>query len=297
MKKNFLSIVIVFLIFIFAPAESFPVRVQDEIGRILNISSSPQRIISLAPGITEILCALNLADKIVGVTSFCDWPDAARLKPRVGGFVNPSVETIVSLQPDLIIATADGNRQETVRQLEKIGLTVYVINPSDVKGILAGIRRLGEITGREKAAFELIQGLKARLDKIAAQTRGKDKPRVFFQIGIDPIITVGSKTLINEAIELAGGANTSSRSNVRYPRYSAESIISAAPEIVLFAPMSGDREFTAVKNFWRKFPDVPAVKNNRLFPIETDLIGRASPRIIEAIEQMALIFHPEIKIK
>jgi iron complex transport system substrate-binding protein len=284
------------LFIIYFPGISFAYQVTDETGRRINIYPSPQRIVSLAPGITEILYALNLADKIVGVTSFCNWPPSARQKQQIGGFINPSIEQIVSLQPDLIIATADGNRQDTVRQLERIGLPVYVTNPADTSGILRSISHLGEITASKNAATTLVLKLQKRLNNIEAQIRHKSKPRVFFQIGLEPLITIGGRTLINEVIERAGGRNIASLDTARYPRYSPEGIMAGSPDIILFAPMANDKEFTAIKNFWQKFEGVPAVKNNRIYPIDTDLIGRASPRIVDAIETMALIFHPDIKI-
>ena len=294
--KRIATVFLPLLFCIFFPGISFANQVTDEIGRSINISPSPQRIVSLAPGITETLYALGLADKIVGVTSFCNWPPSASQKQRIGGFINPSIEKIVSLQPDLIIATADGNRPDTVRQLERIGLPVYVTNPSDTNGILRSISHLGDITARKNAAAKLVRQLQKRLRNIEAQIRHKSKPRVFFQIGLEPLITVGGKTLINEVIERAGGINIASSDTARYPRYSPEGIMAGSPDIILFAPMANDKEFIAVKNFWQKFEGVPAVKNKNIYPINTDLISRASVRIVDAIETMALIFHPDIKI-
>jgi iron complex transport system substrate-binding protein len=269
--------------------------VTDEIGRSVNVSSTPQRIVSLAPGLTEILYALGLDDKIAGVTSYCNWPAQARQKPRIGGFTNPSIEKIVSLKPDLIIVTADGNRKDIIQKLERLGLPVYVTNPSNTAGILRSILHIGEITNRKNEAGQLVEKLQKRLNNIASQVRNKSKPKVFFQIGLEPVITVGRGTLINETIERAGGMNVASLNTARYPRYSAEGIMQASPEIVLFAPMIHDKEFTAVKKFWQEFKGVPAVKNNKIYPVNTDLISRASPRIVDAIEKMALIFHPDIK--
>jgi len=119
-------------------------------GRPVNIIHAPQRIVSLAPGITETLYALGLDDKIAGVTTFCDWPAAALAKPRIGGFTNPSIEKIIALKPDLILATADGNRKDTVQQLERLGLPVYVTNPLDTRGVLKSILHIGEITYRKR---------------------------------------------------------------------------------------------------------------------------------------------------
>jgi iron complex transport system substrate-binding protein len=271
--------------------------VTDEIGRSVNITPSPQRIVSLAPGITETLYELGLEAEIAGVTSYCNWPPRARLKPRIGGFTNPSIEKIVSLKPDLIIATADGNRKDTVKQLERIGLAVYVTNPSDTEKILKSILHIGEITNRSNAAGKLVAKLRRRLNNISSQTKNKSRPRIFFQIGLEPVITAGGGTLINEVIDRAGGVNIARNDTARYPRYSAEGIMAGLPDIILFAPMANDKEFAAVKNFWREYGEIPAVKNNKIYPINTDLISRASPRIFDAIETMALIFHPEIKIQ
>jgi len=269
--------------------------VTDEIGRRVHLIETPQKIVSLAPGITETLYALGLENKIVGVTTFCDWPAAALAKPKIGGFTNPSIEKIVSLKPDLILATADGNRKETVQQLERLGLPVYVTNPTDTRSVLKSILHIGEITNREKDAGILVQNLQKKLDNITAQIRRKKKPRVFFQLGLEPIVTAGRGTLINEIIERAGGVNVAGRDVANYPRYSAEGIIGAAPDIIVFAPMVNDKTFVTVKRFWKKFGKVPAVKNNKIYPIDANLINRASPRIFDAVEIMALMFHPEIK--
>lgn len=274
---------------------SFARTVTDETGRRVTVGPAPQRIISLAPGITETLYALGLDDQISGVTTYCDWPAAARKKARVGGFTNPSVEKIVSLGPDLVLATADGNRKETIEQLEKLGLPVYVTNPVDTQGVLKSILHIGEITNRERRAQELAGKLRKRLNHIKGQIRTKQKPRVFFQLGLEPMVTAGRSTLINEVIEQAGGVNVAGRDLAKYPRYSAEGIIGASPDIIVFAPMVNDKTFVAVKRFWQKFADVPAVRNRRIYPIDADLINRASPRIFDAVEIMAHIFHPEIE--
>jgi iron complex transport system substrate-binding protein len=293
MIKN-LSCAVIGLLAVLMAGPLCAATVTDETGRVIVLTGTPQRIVSLAPGVTEILFALNLDDRIVGVTSFCDWPEKARQKEIIGGFTNPSVEKIVSLKPDLIIATADGNRPETVRQLEKIGLKVYTTNPSDTAGILRSVLHIGEITGRGDAAREQNAKLQTRLDAVADRIKNRKKPRVFFQIGMEPVITVGKQTLISDVILRAGGVNVAGEDTARYPRYSAEGVMAAAPDILLFAPMATDREFKKVKKYWEQYPGIPAVKNKQIYPMNTDLIGRASPRIVDAIEQAAKILHPEV---
>lgn len=294
-NKNILTLFLTIFLLIVCAGLSFARTVTDEIGRSVNVTSVPQRIVSLAPGITETLFALNLDNEIAGVTTFCNWPTGALAKPKIGGFANPSIEKIVSMKPDLIIATADGNRKDTVQQLERLGLTVYVINPSNTKGVLKSIIHIGEITNRKKDARELIEKLQNRLNNVAKQLSKKKRPRVFFQLGMEPVLSAGRGTLIDEVIETAGGINVAGLDLAKYPHYSAEGIIKASPEIIVFAPMVNDEGFVAVKNFWQKFGEMPAVKNGRIYPIDADLINRASPRIFDALEMMAKIFHPEIK--
>ncbi|MFO7570049.1 MAG: cobalamin-binding protein [Smithellaceae bacterium] len=269
--------------------------VTDDLGRLVALPGEPSRIISLAPGITEILFALGLDERIVGVTSFCDWPHPAKLKTHVGGFTNPSLEKIIALAPDLIIVTADGNRLETVRKLEKIGMTVYVTHPSDTEGIIQSLLRIGEMTGREQTAQKLAAALRHRLEAVSLRVQNKKKPRVFFQIGMDPVISVNGRTLISDVIVQAGGVNMAADQPARYPRYSAEGVMAGAPDVLLFAPMASDKEFKKVKTYWQQFPGIPAVKNHRIHPIDTDLIGRASLRIVDAIEQTARLLHPEME--
>lgn len=292
---NLCTLMLSFFAVTFCVDTSFARTITDEIGRSINVPREPVRIVSLAPGITETLYELGLEGKIAGVTSYCNWPRQARQKPRIGGFTNPSIEKIVSLKPDLIIATADGNRKDTVTQLERIGLPVYVTNPSDTENILKSILNIGEITNQKDAASKLVAKLRKRLNNITVLTQNKKQPKVFFQIGLEPVITAGRGTLIDEAIERAGGINIAGNNTARYPRYSAEGIMAGSPDIILFAPMANDREFVTVKKFWQNFPGIPAVKNKKIYPVNTDLISRASPRIFDAIEAMALIFHPEIK--
>lgn len=294
-KDNVVIIFSVFILAVLCAGEACARTVTDEMGRIVHVRRVPQRIVSLAPGITEMLYGLGLDDQIVGVTTFCDWPVAARKKPRIGGFSNPSIEKIVSLKPDLIIATADGNRKDTVQQMEKLGFPVFVINPSSIRGFLGSILNIGKITNRGKEAEKLVARLQKKLNNITRQVRHKKKPRVFFQLGMEPVFTVGKGTLINEMIERAGGMNVAGLDSANYPRYSAEGIIGVSPEIIIFAPMVNDKNFVAVKRFWGKFKEIPAVKLNKIYPIDADLINRASPRIFDAVEIMALIFHPDIK--
>jgi iron complex transport system substrate-binding protein len=266
----------------------------DETGREVNIPPSPKRIVSLAPSITETLFALGLGEEIVGVTTFSDYPEAAKSKPRVGSFVNISLERVVSLNPDLIIGTADGNKKETIEQLERIGFPVYMINPASLEEIFEMILDIGSITGKDNIATGLVRTLRERVSTVVSQTTSFKKPKVFFQIGIDPIVTVGRDTLHNKLIELGGGINISGGQTAKYPRYSIEEIIIRKPEIIIVSSMKRGEDFDRIRDTWKRWKNIPAVKNNRIYIFDTDLTDHPSHRIVDGLEAMARIIHPEV---
>ena len=266
----------------------------DDLGRKVEIRPSPKRILSLAPGITEILYGLGLDGEIAGVTIYCNYPEAARHKPKIGGFTNISVEKILSLSPDLIIGTADGNSKETVMRLESLGMPVYITNPKTLDEILGMVLAIGRITGKEREAKKLTLDLKNRIKNLSSLVNGRRKKSVFFQVGGEPIITVGRDTVHNQLITLAGGVNIAGGEKTLYPRYSVEEVIARQPEVVILTSMKYETDVSTIWNKWRKWPHIPAVRDNRLHIIDTDLIDRSSPRIVDALAEMVKIIHPEV---
>jgi iron complex transport system substrate-binding protein len=286
-----LYLVAVFLMFFRAPC-SADVFI-DEMGREVDIPPSPRRIVSLAPNITESLFALGLDKEIAGVTMFSDYPSAARSKPKVGSFINVSVEKIVALGPDLVIATANGNKKETILHLADLGFPVYVIHPECFEDIFRSILNIGRITGREGEARKLVETLRDRVLRVISKTGGLKRPRVFFQIGIDPIVSVGKDTIHNRLITIGGGTNITGDVAIEYPRLNIEKIISAKPDIIIISSMKRGEDFVRAKNAWEKWKDIPAVKNNRIHIIDSDLTDHPSPRIVDGLEQLARYIHPE----
>lgn len=264
----------------------------DQIGREISLSPSPQRIVSLAPGITETLFALGLDKEIAGVTTFCDHPRKAASKRKIGGLVNPSLEDIVSLDPDLVIGTADGNRKETVDRLERIGLPVYVVNPGSLDEILAMISDIGEITGKEKEAGRLVDNLRKRIDHVVLLTKNSARPGVYFQVGEGAMITSGKDTVIDRLIRTAGGKNIAGDSTIRYPRLGIEEIILKNPDIIIVS--SAKNGASSIKKTWGKWQDIAAVKKGNIHVIDPDLVSRPAPRIVDGLETITGILHPEI---
>ena len=299
MRANARKIICILLLgaISFLPASVGAGVFRDALGRKVDIVSSPQRIVSLAPGITETLYALGLDREIAGVTTFCTYPEAARLKPRIGGFTNISVEKILALSPDLVIGTADGNRKETVDKLESLGIPVFITNPKTLEDILAVVLQVGMITGREKAARRLTANLQNRVKHLTALVAAQKKCRVFFQVGGEPLITVGRDTLHTQLINLAGGVNIAGGEKTLYPHYSVEVVVAQQPEVILFSSMKYAEDVTQAWSHWRKWPNIPAVRDNRLIIIDTDLIDRASPRIVDGLEAMVKAIHPEVMNK
>ena len=266
----------------------------DEMGREVDVPSAPERIVSLAPSITETLFHLNLGDRVAGVTEFSNYPDAARKKPKVGSYINLNVEKIVSLNPDLVIAIADGNKKESVGALDRLGLSVYAVNPKCVHDILKTIENIGEITGCKDRAGKLVEELKSRMDYILSHTKDINRPRVFLQIGINPIVTVGRDTFHNDLISMAGGFNISGNEKTKYPQYSLEEILVRSPDIIVISSMHRGGGFERKKEEWTRWKNIPAVKNERIYIIDSDLLDHPSPRIVDGLEALAEIIHPEV---
>jgi iron complex transport system substrate-binding protein len=266
----------------------------DELGlRIVLNQFPPQRIVSVAPNITEILFTLGLDTQIVGVTDFCDYPESAKQKPKIGGFSNPNLEQIIALKPDLVVVTADSNQDAMAKQLLRLNIPIYVINPQTIFGILTTIHRLGEVTGTVAQSDKLNQQLHQRINQIKQKTQGLQKPKVLFLWSEKPLITAGRGTFTDSLIALAGGINIAHVSKIKYPKYSMEEIIRQQTEIIIVANMQNQID-SIVLSRWQKWIQIPAVQQKKVYSINSDLFARPAPRIIDGLEELAKLIHPEI---
>ncbi|MGI9953090.1 cobalamin-binding protein [Moorellaceae bacterium AZ2] len=279
-----------------AGGEEYPLTVADDMGRTVTLESRPERLVSLAPGNTEILFALGLGDKVVGVDDYSDYPPKAAEVPKVGGFSNPNVEKIVALQPDLVLAT--NMHEQAVRRLEEVGIPVAVVSPKSVEGVLQSIEWIGKMTAADERAAELVTDLESRMRKVEAVVEGipqEKRPWVYYEVYSDPIMTAGPQTLIGQLIELAGGRNIAYDAQADYPEFSVEAIIERNPEVIIFPQWHGSESLTVEqvksRNGWQQ---VRAIKNNRVFGVDANIISRPGPRIVEALEVLAKIIHPEL---
>lgn len=266
----------------------------DGVGRTVTFSYPPRRIVSLAPDITETLFALGLDDEIVGVTRFSNFPPAARRKRKVGSYVEVNMEAIIGLQPDLILATGAGNSPMQINKLERMGYSVFVVYPKNLDEVLATIQTIGKIVGKESEGIVIARKMKQRIEEISQKAASRKKPKVLLQIGRDPIITVSKGSFAHDLISLGGGDNIAKDARRPYPSYALEEIILMAPEVIIISSMYLDSNHLHWIEEWKKWRILPAVKNNRLYTISSDIIDRPSPRIVQGLEQMARLIHPEV---
>lgn len=266
----------------------------DQIGRTVEFAEPVTRIVSLAPSLTETSYEVGGGDVLVGATRFATFPAAAAQLPKVGTYVALDIEKIVSLRPQLCLAIRDGNPKASVERLESLGIPVYVFDPKSLEDIIDTVTRLGDIYRTEAKAAALVSGYRQRLSRVARQLQeSKDKPRVFFQIDAQPIISAGAGTFLNQLLIRSGSVNLAA-DRAGYPRYSWEELLELMPEVVLLASMGGGYSEQELRARWEVWPQIPAVKNQRLYVVEADLFDRPSPRLIDALEHLVGLLHPTL---
>lgn len=264
----------------------------DMLGREVTLPAPPRRIVSLVPSATELIFALGGEDRLVGRTDYCDYPPAVKNKPSVGGMIAPSLETLVALQPDLVLATTSGNRLDTFTKLKQLGIPVYAIHAHRVAEMIDVTGRLAELTGRQAAVAPFVAGLERRLRAIAEAVARYPRPRVLYVLWPDPLMVPARDAIVTELIGLAGGESITAGERGDYPRFSIEAAVARAPEVILLArhgtgtgPMARDR--------WDRLSSLPAVKAGRIHPVDGNLLHRYGPRVVDGVETLARAIHPE----
>lgn len=286
-----LLLIIVLLLWV-VPAHSR--TLVDQLGRTVEIAEPLTRVVSLAPSLTETSYEVGGGDVLVGATRYANHPEEATKLPRVGTYVALDIEKIVSLQPQLCLATKDGNDKAAVEKLESLGIPVYVFDPKTIEDIIDSVVRLGEIYRTEAQTADLVAGYRERLNRVTRRLEAhRERPRVFFQIDAQPIFSAGSDTFLHQVLVHSGAENLAADRN-GYPRYTWEELLTLEPEVVLLASMGGgltDRDLLAR---WEAWPQIPAVANNKLHVISADLFDRPTPRLLDALEYLVELLHPEL---
>jgi iron complex transport system substrate-binding protein len=286
---------LLFFTLLVAPANAW--SVVDQTGEEIDLPAVPKRVLALAPSLTEMIFSLQAEDKLIGATSYSNFPEAANNLPRVGSYVQLDLEKIISLKPDLCIAIKDGNPRRTVDAIKALGIPVFAIDPRSIEQIMDAFRLIGDILGASQRADELVSDMERRLALVKKRVdSSKARPRVFFQIADIPIISAGKDSYIDKLITLAGGSNLAGNMT-EYPRFSWENILQLQPEIVVISSMAGGKSPELLKAPWQKWPEIPAVRNNQLHVVNADLFNRPTIRLITGLEILTEILHPEYSEK
>lgn len=274
---------------------SFPVTIKDDLGRTFRFDAPPKRIISLTPGYTETLFALGLGDRVVGVDDYSDFPPEVVSKTKVGSGRQTSVEQIVSLQPDLVVALVD---EDKVDGLVAHGIPAIELFPNDLESVSRYILLLGKITDTQQRAQEIVNTMRRRIDQVQQRIRGLRPPRVFIELdGTDPVrpFTPGPPSFIGDMIQIAGGWNIAHDIRTRSSQMSLETIVATDPEIIVLADAKNPinpqtKEDVLHRTGWS---GITAVRLGAVIQVDNVFLFRPSPRIVEGVEMLAKIFHPE----
>ena len=265
-------------------AKAAPIVLTDDSGRSVRLPAPAQRIVSLAPHITETLYAAGAGAAVVGAVDYSDYPPAARQLPRVGGYSRLDLEAILRLKPDLVIAWESGNPPAQIDKLRALGLPVFLSQPDSMDDIALQIENFGRLAGREAAAVAAADAFRTRLAHLRATYAGKPRVRVFYQIWKAPLMTVGGPQIISRAIELCGGENIFGHLPERAPTVSLEAVLAANPEAIVATGMGEARPEWL--DDWKRWPRLLAVQRGNLFHMNPDILQRHTPRLLDGTEQL-----------
>ena len=264
-------------------------KVKDELGREVTVPDHPHRLVCLMPNVVDDVYALGVGSAVIAVPDFTKYPSEAKTKPSIGLPLNPSIETIVSLHPDLVLANGELNRMATVDELEKFGIPVFVVNPHGVEGIYKSIQSLGRALNLEKAAERSVSTLREREARVRQRAQGRPNINVLMLVWYDPIVTAGKDAYITELIQMAGGHSIAADIPEEWPEVSLEFVLARAPDALLIVRGSKvSLDAIRTRPGWRS---VPAIKNNRIYFVD-DRIEYPSPVAFDAFEDLVNQFHP-----
>jgi cobalamin transport system substrate-binding protein len=273
------------------PAYADPVTITDDLGRSVRLERPAERIVSLAPGLTEILFSLGLENRVVGVTDYCNYPPAALTKTKIGG-LNPNIERILILHPDLVVGVAGLFQQENLARFERFHIPYIVVDPVSLDKIFQTVLLLGKATGRSERAAENARRLRDRLERIRRVTRSDSPPRLLYVVDDNPLISVGKGSYLDDLIRDAGGTNITGKLAKPYPLVSMEYVIRENPQVIILAT-DADRNLTDLqKRRWDRWSGLAAVRDGRIYKVNRDLLNRPGPRVLDGLEELAGLLHP-----
>ena len=265
------------------------VAVTDDLHRTVSLRAPAQRIVSLAPSITESLFAIGAGFQVVGVTDYCNFPAETKLKARVGGMTTPSIETIAALRPDLILVSMEGNLREDFSNLTALGVPVAVTNPRSLEGIYGSLTMLGTLSGHADSAAKVVTALRAR-EKAIAGSNSPNAPRALLLVSIQPLIAAGDRTFITELLTRAGAQNVAAGVKMTYPTLNREAVVHDDPDVIFVMSdvLSTPEALVQMYPEWKR---LSAVRNGRVHRIDADIVSRPGPRAVDGLQILSSFIH------
>ena len=264
--------------------------VTDDMGRKVCASGVPQRVVSLAPNLTETVFYLGVQDRLVGRTARCNRPAAASKIPQVGAYLHPDLERIITLKPDLVLATKPGLREEIVERLTALGIPVFVEDCKSVDDVCFLMERLGRLFHREQEATSAIEDIQRRRRVLKERLEGLPRPTVLFAVGVKPLVVAGGQSFLGALIREAGGVNIAEDIAIPYARFSFEEVIKKDPEYILILDKECKQQECV--DHLKRYPTLRAVRYEKVESLDADLVARPAPAVIEALELIAKTLHP-----
>ena len=262
-------------------------EITDDLGRRVRLPERVTSAISLAPNLTEITFAVGAGERLVGVTSFCDFPEEAKKIRRIGDTQTPNIENIIASKPDVVLVSTASQIQNFTNTLDAQGIAYFVTNPNSLDDIYKSIYQIGEIFGANDKAAQVVDELKKRVVEIEARTKSAKTVKTFVQIDKNSLYTVGKDSFITDLLSRAGGESVTKDITTAYPKVSKETALALNPEAIILSESTDNSEPNEV------FASSPAVKNKRVYSINADLLSRPSPRIVDGLEKLARALHPD----
>lgn len=261
-------------------------EVTDDLGKKISLPSEVTRAVSLAPNLTEIIFAVGGGDRLVGVTSFCNYPQEATKIQKIGDTLKPNIENIIALKPDVVFVSTASQLESFTSTLENQGIKVFVTNPNSLEDIYKSIKKIGEVFGNQEKTDEVVVTLKKRVAEVEAKTKDAEKIKTFVQID-KSLYTIGEKSFLTDLIEKAGGVSVTKDVATDYPKISKEKAFALNPDAIILSDSPDNNEPNEV------FNNSNAVKNDKVYKVNADILSRPAPRIVDALEQIAKSLHPE----
>jgi iron complex transport system substrate-binding protein len=261
------------------------------------VAEPPQRIVSLSPNLTEIVFALGLGDRVVGVSNNCDWPVEAKQKPKMGTFWQPNTEAVIAAKPGLVVCESFLQHKEVAETLKRSGINVLSLHMESIEEFYSAILSIGQAAGCQDKAETLAAKIKNDIDQIRTKSSSAKKVKVLWAVQTEPMRVVGVKTFVNEIIEIAGGQNVITPTGDQYPSVGTETILTCGAEVIIQSAMGTEditKQQETAEKFWNRFANLPAVRDKKVYVIEADTVLRLGPRLPDGITSVAKLLHPEL---